>query len=271
MATPSSDNPDSTHSEAPIRLRRCSCLALLLLLIVGLPSVWLVQGLRRASRQRNAIAEIKKAGGTVHYDYEFDKSWHRVENAEPPYPAWLLRILGVDFFCPVVQVNLRIIWAGEGSSPCVTDSTMLALQDLPQLEFANIGGRPEVNDEMLRRLTRSEHLTHLLLDRTGVTDEGLAHIGGLTELETLFLGECRVTDAGLTHMKPLVNLQELILNDTQISDAGLEHLAGLPKLERIHLCGTRVTPSGVSKLKESLPDIEIVGPMRVGEGGSNVD
>jgi hypothetical protein len=36
------------------------------------------------------------------------------------------------------------------------------------------------------------------------------------------------------------------------------------------LIGTQVTQSGVSKLKESLPDIEIVGPLNDAPGGAPV-
>ena len=56
----------------------------------------------------------------------------------------------------------------------------------------------------------------------------------------------------------LANLEYLNLYGTKVSDAGLDPLKNLKKLKKLYLWQTQVTEAGVQKLKESLPDLEVV-------------
>ena len=76
-------------------------------------------------------------------------------------------------------------------------------------------------------------------------------------LESLHLTGTRFTDAGLVHLKGLPRLRELTLHDTQLSDAGLEQLKGMTNLELLDL-RAQVTPEGVSRLREALPECQMV-------------
>ena len=52
-----------------------SILSLLVLtVVVAIPCSWLATEMKQARKQREAVEEIKKAGGRVAYDYQYDRS-----------------------------------------------------------------------------------------------------------------------------------------------------------------------------------------------------
>src|SRR6476659_3020676 len=62
-----------------------------------------------ARRQAEAVAEVRKLGGWILYDFEFDPSVRgtsRNPNAQSRVPRWLLDRAGLDLFHSVVQVNM---------------------------------------------------------------------------------------------------------------------------------------------------------------------
>jgi hypothetical protein len=81
---------------------------------------WFALKIRKAERQRQAVEAIRKTGGVVVYDYEFEVFANRLAEAkllgvdmnygpnepEPPAPEWLRGLLGVDFFSDVAVVDL---------------------------------------------------------------------------------------------------------------------------------------------------------------------
>ena len=48
---------------------------LLLAVVVAIPCSWLAVEMKRARKQREAVEEIEKAGGTVSYDYRTRSVW----------------------------------------------------------------------------------------------------------------------------------------------------------------------------------------------------
>jgi len=72
------------------------------------------------------------------------------------------------------------------------------------------------------------------------------------------LEHTRVTDAGLEHLKGLTKLQTLDLQGTSVTDAGLEHLKGLVRLKELDLSRSKVTAEGVKRLRQRLPNCEIM-------------
>ena len=57
----------------------------------------------------------------------------------------------------------------------------------------------------------------------------------------------------------LAKLEELDLKQNPgITDAGLGHLEKLTQLKKLHLTMTGVTDEGIEKLKQALPDCQIV-------------
>src|SRR6516165_8790615 len=68
---------------------------IVLVLVIGAGLGWIV---RQAHIQRDAVAAIKHAGGSVKYDWEY------VSKGNPWAPRWLVDWLGVDFFGHVTEV-----------------------------------------------------------------------------------------------------------------------------------------------------------------------
>lgn len=137
---------------------------LVLVVVVAIPCSWLAAEMKRAREQREAVAEIEKLNGAVEYDLPqyFDSLPPPPPPQRPPEPAWLLKLLGGDFFGDVVFV----------------------------------GYADEAADADLVQLKEFKHLQSLYLGGTKVTDAGLAHITGLTQLQKLSLQNTKVTDVG---------------------------------------------------------------------------
>lgn len=68
----------------------------------------------RARRQREAVDEVQRLGGTVMYDHhEVDpRMWSTV--GKPPGPKWLRRLLGPEYFDRPNYVSLVTPPAPEG-------------------------------------------------------------------------------------------------------------------------------------------------------------
>jgi hypothetical protein len=187
--------------------------------------VWTGVRVQRAKRQKVAVEALNRLGGWVTYNYECDESGHQLENAKPPYPHWLRKLLGNDFFQHVVVATAP------------NDAALIYLiQEFPSLRGVELG---------------------LARDRSRVTDAAFAKIERLTELRVLGFWEAEVTDAGLQHVQALKGLQQLVLQHMPITDAGLEHLRGLTQLKQLVLASTWGTDQGVKRLQQALPDCRI--------------
>ena len=178
--------------------------ALLLILVFG---CWLGWYVPRVQVQRDAVAAIRKAGGSVAYDWQWgDYNPDIIDpNGKPRAPKWLARNVGVDYVANVVHVNL-----------------------VPQRGAdAN-----RANDETLAHLGRLGRLEHVNLNDTAVTDAGLAHLKGLTNLNGLDLWHTQIGDAGLAHLKSLLGLRLILLAGTRVTDDGvLELEQALPRVQ----------------------------------------
>ena len=175
----------------------------------------------RAQIQREAVATVIRAGGSVRYYSEwlgFPGAPGRGFRAR----QWLVDGLGVDYFYNVVEVSF--------------------------LECA-------AADPDMVRIGRLNRLVWLFLRDAKITDRDLANLEGLTELSWLALNGTSMTDAGLFHLRGLTHLEVLSLDDTKISDAGLFHLKRLTSLGELSLTGTRVNGTGFIHL-EKLTNLE---------------
>jgi hypothetical protein len=73
---------------------------LVLVMLCALACSWLAVKLQHAKRQREAVAEIVKLGGAIHYD------WHLYGKHETNRtPKWLRSLLGNDLFQSVSLVG----------------------------------------------------------------------------------------------------------------------------------------------------------------------
>jgi len=162
-----------------------------LVVAVAIPCSWLAMKMREAERQRKTVEAIHKAGGPFYYDYQptdrFPVPWW----TELSGPAWLVRLVGVDFFADVVGVSV---------------------------------GNTRVGDVYLEDVKALTRLDWLYLSGTQVSDAGLAHLRGLTRLRLLDLSRTQVSDAGLEHLRGRTRLKYLDLSGTDVTEEGIEEL-----------------------------------------------
>jgi Leucine-rich repeat (LRR) protein len=213
--------------------------------------------LHQARVQREAVAAIVRAGGTVGYDWQWSNGEYFTET--PPWPKWLVGVVGVDLLSNVVVVNG---FNGEGR---LTDVEMASVGRLPHLEevvlvdcrvtdagLTHLTGHSRLKSLDLRiapggkgiSLVSLEGLARLeRLDLHGLplVDTDLAHLAGLTRLERLDLSQTPITDAGLAHLRDLKDLRSLMLGKCHITSEALSSLAGMSRLEILALDRTGVT------------------------------
>jgi hypothetical protein len=178
------------------KLLRFSLRSLLVLVVVI--ACWLGWIVHSARVQRDAIAAIKKLGGTALYDWE-RKDGRSLPSGKPRWPKWLVDRIGIDYFGHVTQVRL------------------VATPELSDVEFDHI--------------SRLSGLEELDLHRSPVTDDQLACVERLPELQSLVLFNTEVSDAGMARLKRLVHLGKLSIENTKVTDAGVQSLQrALPTL-----------------------------------------
>ena len=83
---------------------------------------WLAERLDRAKKQKEAAAAIRKLGGEVIHDREFDRTATQygdllaaIAALDRPAPTWLRSLLGNDFFTHVDDVTLKATHGGMQS------------------------------------------------------------------------------------------------------------------------------------------------------------
>jgi Leucine Rich repeat len=199
-----------------------------LIVVVLLVGCWLGWIVRIAHIQQAAVAAIRKASGSVSYDWEF-RDGKIIRGGKPRAPRWLVDLAGIDYFGHVTKVSYFL--KGLDVAPANTSTVSQV-------------------DAAMARLNGFSELSQLELRLTDVTDAGLAHLKGLTKLSYLDLSFTRVTDAGLVHLKRLTNLAEVCLDHTRVTDSGLSHLNGLANVSKLGLNGTRITDAGLVHLKD---------------------
>src|SRR5262245_37023780 len=79
-----------------------------LLIAITMLGIWMGVEVRGARRQAFAVSEIKKLGGWVLYDFEFDPQVgsSRNLNGRSWVPRWVSARTGLDWFHTVVAVNM---------------------------------------------------------------------------------------------------------------------------------------------------------------------
>ncbi len=240
-------------------------------------------GLRwNASAQRDAVAAIKEAHGSVLYDWEEDGAirssspvfaipgfpdWMiawcrfgaRAEEGGPDAPAWLVSLLGVDCFGNVTSVRL------PGRAPA--DSLAL-IGRLKRLKSLRLSGLVLTNRQSLEFLANLDQLEDLTLVRSRLRPGALSHLAHLKKLQSLNLMGTNVDNAALASIEGLAELTELNLSGTAIDGAGLASLGKLSKLEDLNLDRTAIDDRGLSVLAKlpALAHLSLYGTKLTGAG-----
>jgi hypothetical protein len=143
--------------------------------------------------QQDAVAAIKRDGGSVQYDWRWgndDPDIYDFDGKKWQAPMWLVRLVPVDYVANVTQVNFAF-----------------RLRSGP------------ISEELIRaHVRRLGHLKVLNLGGTGITDASMAHLKGLTWLEHLLIDRTMVGDAGLAHLKEVTSLRTVYISGNHISD-----------------------------------------------------
>lgn len=212
---------------------------MILVLLLGGGLGWLVH---RARVQREAVAAVLRAGGTVEYDLD--------GNGRRPVPAWwswlratwLVKGLGVDYFENVHRIRI------DGHVG-VDDALMVHLGRLHLLEELQIGDGRSITDAGVARLCNARRLRAISMDFHGDIGRGPGYLKGLPDLEELGLNISELADADLEQLSGMVGLKFLGLDGKRITDAGLAHLENLVNLEAFFLTGGQVTGEGLVHLE----------------------
>jgi internalin A len=166
---------------------------IVVVLVIGAWLGWMVEG---AHIQRDVAARIRKAGGSVVYEWDW-RDGNSNPVGKPWAPRWLVDLIGVDYFGRVTMVQFS-------SVASATDASLADVGHLSGLQYLGVLS-PSITDAGLARLKTLRKLSRLYIDSSQVTDAGLAHLKGLNELSVLSLRGTQVTDAGLEHLKGLTN------------------------------------------------------------------
>jgi internalin A len=230
---------------------------MLLVLILGGGFGWVVH---RARVQRDAVAAIEAAGGSVRYKFFTLSS----RNYKFETPKWLFSLLGPDYLATVNGVHLQpprrrfrrgkvVLQAEYPGNP---DLVMAHVGRLDALEVVQVDGVP-ITDEGLAYLRGLKRLRTLLISQTKVTGAGLESLAGLHELLLLDLEGLPIVDADLARLRVLLRSRWAVsparadflvldLSRTRITDAGLLQLVGLRRDILLDVKGTAVTDAGAA-------------------------
>lgn len=127
----------------------------------------------------------------------------------------------------------------------ITDDALAHLTDLPKIEQLYVGGSVVTDTEPT-------------LFHARFTDEAVKPLVALSTLKVLSLAKTDIGDKAVEQLPKLANLQVLYLLGTPITDDSLTALAQMKSLKELYLQETNITPKGLKKLREALPETEIL-------------
>ena len=253
------------HMRSRFVIRFSLRVMMIVVLVVGSGLGWVVQ---RARIQREAVAGVKRAGGSAWYDWQWkggrpDRNsldviptpeqprrymmqfelnhWLDQYNAsQTSSKSWRMPDLGAEYFGNVVLISL---------GPHGIDADLGPIGSLDRLEILDLNSSA-VTDAGMVHLKGLSNLQILYLNDTHIGDGGMAYLASLTSLKSLDLSNTEITDAGLVQLAGLSGLEELYVGNTRVTDAGLAHLKNMTALGKLDLEGTQISDTGLAHLKE---------------------
>jgi Leucine-rich repeat (LRR) protein len=137
--------------------------------------------------------------------------------------------------------NLR--WLTMGGNK-LTDTALQFLRQMPQIEYLDVGGQQRTDSGLWSLL---------------VTRAGMQAVASVTELRELRMAGTAVTAQGLELLAPLTRLERLNLQGCrQLKDDAATILASFKKLRTLDLKDTALSEKSVARLREALPQTEIL-------------
>lgn len=139
----------------------------------------------------------------------------------------------------------------------VSEDELISLLKLEQLKSLNLN-TSNTNDEHLKIIGQMTTIEDLDLSVTDVTDLGMPYLESLSNLKHLRLKETSITEGCLSSLVKLGKLETLNLKGIDIRDQSVIILGGLTNLEQVVFSSEWLTLGALEKLKESLPECEII-------------
>jgi uncharacterized membrane protein YjfL (UPF0719 family) len=128
-----------------------------------------------------------------------------------------------------------------------------------KLTFTAVSLRKNLDDPVFAKLKSViPSMVSMDLSSTAITDDSVKLLASAKDLRMIRLSETKISDAALDTLAGLKNLESVNLYGTRVSDAGVEKLTSLTNLKRLYLWQTDVSEGMITKLKEALPDLEII-------------
>jgi hypothetical protein len=212
-----------------------------LVLMIGGGLGWVIH---RAQVQREAVATIRRGGGGIAYSWQLSNGAWVFPIPKSPWPEWLRRILGSDFFDTVTYVSLH-------GAEC-DDEAMRAACRLPWLEELTVVDT-SVTDAGAEDLRQLRNLRSLDLRLNRITIRPLRHIGEMSELRELTLSmklsPVPMRDEDMAYLKRLTKLKSLTLLSTHLTDTWLVYIEGLSNLTSLQIYDMAITAGGFDHLK----------------------
>jgi internalin A len=161
----------------------------------------------------------------------------------------------------------------------ITDATLASLKDAQQLTSLRLS-KCDLSDDSLKHLKPLRRLESLVIHDIPISDTGLRELADLPKLRALRLIatkvegnglEClpaslrglsvifsNVSNTGVASIAALKSLENLTLVSKSVSDEAVDDLAKMTSLRHLQLGGTGISPAGFARLRQALPDCEII-------------
>ncbi len=181
---------------------------MVLIVVIAVPIGWLA---RQIHTQRQAIAAVVAAGGTIGFIYHWqDDPATGMKRTEPAAPRWLRRWLGDELFQSVYSVTydnvttpdalvglaafdrLEVLSLEESSDPSrlfPVEVDWRPVQGLQNLHSVGVHGRL-ASDRALGEFGRVAAIEYLWIDRAPATAAGFARLADCVTVRSLNLTDC---------------------------------------------------------------------------------
>jgi hypothetical protein len=202
---------------------------------------------RRAQRQAAIVAELRRLGVAVLYDYEGRTSGEGWWGQGSIVPGFVRRWIGDDFFSDVHSVHIVSAGGPAGQLQVSAEQSRRAftvVAKLPKLRWLRVE-RAVVRKADLQRLSCLAELTDVTIDGCDIRDDDLGPLRDATNVRRLNLNRQPLSDKALPHLRGMSRLQSLGLGLTNITDDGLAELRHFPELRELWLFNTAVSDRGM--------------------------
>ncbi|MCL6293870.1 c-type cytochrome domain-containing protein [Jejuia spongiicola] len=155
---------------------------------------------------------------------------------------------------PEVDENILDSIKAEGFKikPIVNKSTLL------EVKYSAYNKTPLNQDKMDILLSAKENIIWADFSRLPMHENFISTIGQLENLTELRVNNSEITDKGVKQLTQLTHLEYLNVYGNPISDVSVESLQKLSKLKKLYLWKTNISEEGILKIKDSLPQINII-------------